>query len=102
MRKPVCCTKNPAEAGLTFFVSFRLSRRLFLSVFLGVGLSCLFGVISGLAAVAACGVSVMGSFLVLSTFVVLGRFPMMAGRMRMMFRRFLVMFGCFLRHTAFL
>jgi len=49
---------------------------------------------------AARRVSMMGCFLVLPTVVMFGRFPMVAGGVRMMFGCLPVVFSCFLRHGS--
>ena len=45
---------------------------------------CLFGVVSRMVGVSPCGMGVMRGLFVLSTFVVLSRFPMMASRFGVM------------------
>jgi hypothetical protein len=72
---------------------------LFLSVFLGVSLSCLFTVMTGVSCMSSRRVGMVCALLMVSGVVVLGRFTMMVGSVRMMFRCLLVMFGCFLRHS---
>jgi hypothetical protein len=54
-------------------------RGLFFTVLLGVSLRCLFSVPSGVNDVRSRCVRVVRRFLVLSTLVMLGRFPMVVG-----------------------
>ena len=56
----------------------------------------MFRVICGVNMVGVCQVRVMGSFLVVARFVMLGGFVMVARRMLMMFGCLRVMMGCFL------
>jgi hypothetical protein len=72
---------------------------LFLPVFLGVSLGCLFTMIAGVSCMSSRRVCVVCALLMVSGVVVLGRFTVMVGSVRMMFRCLLVMFGCFLRHS---
>jgi hypothetical protein len=71
---------------------------LFLSVFLGMNLSCFFRVVSRVSGVARGRMGVMGRLLVMASFVVLGSFTVMAGCVGMMLRSLLVMLGCFFGH----
>jgi hypothetical protein len=71
-------------------------------VLLCVRFACVFFVLYCVAGVPSCSVSMMGSFLVLSSFMVLSCFPMVASGMRVMFRSFPVMFGRFSRHMILL
>jgi hypothetical protein len=75
---------------------------LFLPVFLGVGRGCLFAMMSGVSSMSSRRLGMVCALLMVSGVVVLGRFTVMVGRVRMMFRSLLVMFGCFLRHSNFL
>jgi hypothetical protein len=77
-------------------------RELVFSVFLGVSLPRLFGVLSRLNGVARCRVSMMGRFFLLPTVMMLGRFTVMAACMRVMFGGLSMMLGCFLRHAIIL
>jgi hypothetical protein len=52
---------------------------------LGVGLSCLLRVVPGVNSVSASSVSMMGCLLMLPTVMMLGRFTVMAGCMRVVF-----------------
>jgi hypothetical protein len=63
---------------------------------LGVGFAGFFSMISGVVRVTSRRMSMMGGFFMLPSLMVLGRFAMMTGGMRMMFRRLFVMFSCFL------
>jgi hypothetical protein len=56
----------------------------------------MFRMICGVNMVGVCQVHVMGSFLVLARFAMLGGFVMVARRMLMMFGCLRVMMGCFL------
>jgi hypothetical protein len=56
----------------------------------------MFRMICSVNVVGVCQVRVMGSFLVLARFVMLGGFVVVARRMLMMFGRLRVMMGCFL------
>lgn len=75
---------------------------LFFSMLLSVGLSCLFRVLPGVNSVSARSVSMMGCLLMLPTVMMLGRFTVMAGSMRVVFCSFAVVVSCFLRHTLVL
>lgn len=59
-------------------------------------LRSMFRMICSVNVVGVCQVRVMGSFLVLARFVMLGGFVVVARRMLMMFGRLRVMMGCFL------
>jgi hypothetical protein len=72
---------------------------LFLPVFLGVSLGCLFTMIAGVSCMSSRRVCVVCALLMVSGVIVLGRFTVMVGSVGMMFRCLLVMFGCFLRHS---
>ena len=65
---------------------------------LAMSLRCFFRVAPGMKAMSSGCVSVVGGLLVLSAFVMLGCFPMVAGGVGMMLRGFLVVFRSFLRH----
>ena len=67
-------------------------------MFFRVSLPRLFGMVSGMNGVAAGRVSVMGCFFVHPALMVLRRFGVMPGGIRMMFRSFFVVLRCFLRH----
>ena len=73
---------------------------LFLAVLLRVSLSRFFGVISGMAGMTTCGVSMMCRFLMMPTVVVLRRFLVMSGSVGMVLRSLPVMLSCFLRHSC--
>src|ERR1700719_3089832 len=68
-------------------------------MFLGVSLSRTFRVLSGMDGVSGRRVSMMGRFFMLATVMMLGRFTVMAGGMRMMFRCLPMVISCFLRHA---
>jgi hypothetical protein len=55
-------------------------------------------VLTSMARMTAGGVSMMRSFLVLTTLVMFGCFPVMTSSMRVVFRCFAMMLGGFLRH----
>jgi hypothetical protein len=67
---------------------------------LGMSLRCLFRMVSGVKAMSSGCVSVVCGLLVVSAFVMFGRFAMVAGGVGMMLRRFLVVFRSFLRHRV--
>ena len=71
-------------------------------MFLGVGLPCLFRVVSGMNGMPTGCMSMMGRFLVLPALVMLGRFTVMSGGMCMMLRGLFVVIRCFLRHDMIL
>ena len=68
-------------------------------MFLSVSLSRTFRVLSGMDGVSGRRVSMMGRFFMLATVMMLGRFTVMAGGMRMMFRCLPMVISCFLRHA---
>jgi hypothetical protein len=70
-------------------------QQLFLAVFLHVGFSSFFGVISSVKRVAPGGVCMMPRLFVPPAFVMFGCFTVMARGMRMMFRGLLMVLGCF-------
>jgi hypothetical protein len=78
-------------------VRLQVASRLFLAMFLGMSLRGLFTMITGVSCMSPRGVGVVCALLMSSGVVVLGRFTVMVGSIRMVFRRFLVMFGGFLR-----
>jgi hypothetical protein len=65
-------------------------------MFLSVSLSRTFRVLSGMDGVSGRRVSMMGRFFMLATVMMLGRFTVMAGGMRMMFRCLPMVISCFL------
>jgi hypothetical protein len=71
---------------------------LFFAVFLRMRLRRVIGVFAGMEGMGPCGVGVMCRFLVVSEPMVLGRFGVMPGRVRMMFCCMFVMFRGFMRH----
>jgi hypothetical protein len=75
-------------------------RRLLLAVFLHVSLPRFLGVVRGMMSVAAGGVGVMGSLLVVPALVMFGGFAMMAGCVGVMLGCLLVVLGCFLGHVV--
>ena len=68
-------------------------------MFLSVSLSRTFRVISGMDSVSGRRVRMMGRFFMLATVMMLGRFTVMAGGMRVMFRCLSMVISCFLRHA---
>jgi hypothetical protein len=74
--------------------------RLFLAVLFGMGLCCFFRVMPTMNRVRPRSVSVMRRLLVMSAFVMFGRFTVVLSSMRMMLRCLLMMFCSFLRHLA--
>ena len=75
--------------------SYPESRQLFLAVFLHVGFSSFFGVISSVKRVAPGGVCMMPRFFVPPAFMMFGCLTVMMRGMRMMFRGLLMVLGCF-------
>ncbi|HEY2185286.1 MAG TPA: hypothetical protein VGH39_09855 [Xanthobacteraceae bacterium] len=75
---------------------------LFLSVFLGMSLPGLFGMVSRVGGMAACGVSMVGGFLVLSALMMLRRFSVVARGIGMVFRCLPMVFRCFFGHNIHL
>jgi hypothetical protein len=76
-------------------INYDLIQELFLPVFLGVSLHGLFTVISGVSCVRPRCVGMVCGLLMMSAFVMLSRFGVVAGGLCMMFRCLLVMFGRF-------
>jgi hypothetical protein len=74
-------------------------RGLFLSVFLGVSFPRFLRMLSGMNGMPSRRVSMMGGFFMLPAVVMLGRFAVMAGGIRMMFRGLPVVFSCVLGHA---
>ena len=73
---------------------------LFAAVLFVMRFRCLFSGTSGVNCVRPRDMGVVSRFLVMSSFVVLRSFTMMASGMGMMFLCLLVVFGCLLRHVA--
>jgi hypothetical protein len=71
-------------------------------MFLDVSFRRLLAVMHGVSCMSSRCVSLVRAFLMVSGVVVLGRFTVMMGGVRMMFRSLLVMFGSFLGHCHFL
>jgi hypothetical protein len=75
--------------------SYPENGQLFLAVFLHVGFSSFFGVVSSVKRVAPGGVCMMPSFFVPPVFMMFGCFTVMMRGMRMMFRSLLMVLRCF-------
>jgi hypothetical protein len=95
MRIRLCATKIPINAQRICWVPKR-STGLFPAVFLGVSFPCFLRMLSGMNSMPRRRVRMMGSFFVLPDVVMLGRFTVMAGRIRMMFRGLPMVLSCFL------
>ena len=85
-----------------FVLCFLNLEELFFAVLFGVCLHRMFRVISGVCGVAPRGMSMVRGLLMVSSIMMLRRFPMMARGVRMVFGSFLMVFGCFLGHAMFL
>jgi hypothetical protein len=79
-----CFPKHRDEAFSSAASNLIPSRRLLVSVFLGVRFPGLLGVVSGMVGVPTRSVRVVGRFLVLTAVVMFRRLLVMASRMRMM------------------
>jgi hypothetical protein len=93
--------KVPRRIGLAAAMFSILSklRGLFLSMFLSVSLPRILRMLSGMDGVSGCRVSMMGRFFMLPSVMMLGRFTVMVGGMRVMFRCLSMVISCFLRHA---
>jgi hypothetical protein len=76
--------------------------RLFVTVFFDVRLRSLHTLMGGMMGMALGNMGVVGRLFVMPTRMMLCRFPVMFGRVFVMFRRFIVVFYCFLGHELFL
>jgi hypothetical protein len=90
---PVIKQKAPDDAGAFSSSKWKSDQyfarkvpRLFLAVFFGMGLCCFFRVMPTMNRVRPRSVSVMRRLLVISAFVMFGRFTVVPSSMRMMFR----------------
>jgi hypothetical protein len=72
--------------------SVRIAPWLFLAMLFGMGLCCFFRVMPAMNRVCPGSVGVMRRLLVMSAFVMFGRFTVVPSSMSMMFRRLLMMF----------
>jgi hypothetical protein len=72
-----------------------VQHQLFFAVFLHVGFSSFFGVISSVKRVAPSGVCMMSRFFVPPALMMFGCFSMMMRGLRMMFLGLLMVLGCF-------
>jgi len=70
-------------------------------VFVHVGLGRFVGVMHGVKSVSPGSMRMVGRFFVMSAVMVLGRFAVVTRGVRMVFRRLLMVLGCFLRHGVF-
>ena len=73
-------------------------RGLLFTVFFGMRLAGVIGVIASVGGVAAGRMSMMRCFLMLSALVMLSRFAVMTSSFRVMFGSFAMMFSSFFRH----
>ena len=71
-------------------------------MFLSVSLPRILRMLSGMDGVSGCRVSMMGRFFMLPSVMMLGRFTVMVGGMRVMFRCLSMVISCFLRHANIL
>jgi hypothetical protein len=75
---------------------------LFFAVLFGVCFHRVFGVISGVCRMTPRRMSMVRGLLMVSSIMMLRRFPMMARGVRMVFGSFLMVFGCFFGHAMIL